>query len=494
MPQVKHALVGLDLNSSRARAVAGSADAPPQTLPLDAPFEELPAWLNLEGRKVEVGRSGAAVCRRLPHLAVSGFLAQLGGRKRWSGDFQALDASDATRLLLGRLRAAFPEAAGVTLTTPAYLDAVQDAMVRGLSGEARLPLLATVAAPLAAAMAAHAEQSWSGAAFVLDADDHALTWTAVLAEGDAARLLGTQTRPELGLRAWKTRLLNCLADRCVRQSRRDPRDSADADQSLYDQLDDVLTLCRAGRPFEVAVRSPTWFQNLNVQPEELTAFCAGLVRQTLEAMRALQTTAGMPGAVLVTAAAGRLPGLTGALEEAVRPSGPKPEPSADWGEDLIDTALESSGPLHVLGEEAVARAAHDLAARIDRGEMAAGPVELAPLPPPQPVDAGLPRLHFHGQDYVLCGLSFQLGRHPQCDLVFDSDLYPTVSARHCEIVFERRQYVLRDRSKHGTLINDRPVVQEMVLHPGDWIRLGPHGPLLRFLGQPADQKKRMTTA
>jgi hypothetical protein len=38
------------------------------------------------------------------------------------------------------------------------------------------------------------------------------------------------------------------------------------------------------------------------------------------------------------------------------------------------------------------------------------------------------------------------------------------------------------------------VIQELVLQAGDWIRLGPGGPLVRFLGKSADQLKLMTIA
>jgi predicted component of type VI protein secretion system len=67
--------------------------------------------------------------------------------------------------------------------------------------------------------------------------------------------------------------------------------------------------------------------------------------------------------------------------------------------------------------------------------------------------------------------------------VFESELYPYVSAKHCEILFDRRSYVLYDRSRYGTLLNDRPIEKQAVLHSGDWVRLGPQGPVLRFLGR-----------
>jgi hypothetical protein len=107
---------------------------------------------------------------------------------------------------------------------------------------------------------------------------------------------------------------------------------------------------------------------------------------------------------------------------------------------------------------------------------------------------GPPRLHFRGQDYLLRDGVFTLGGHAGSHLAFDPALYPTVSLRHCEIVLDRWVYVLRDRSHQGTLVNQRPVVDEMPLHPGDWIRLGVGGPLLRFLGQAMHYKHLMTTA
>ena len=65
-------------------------------------------------------------------------------------------------------------------------------------------------------------------------------------------------------------------------------------------------------------------------------------------------------------------------------------------------------------------------------------------------------------------------------MVFESELYPSVSARHCEIALDRGAYLLRDRSRHGTLLNDHRVNQQAPLHSGDWVRLGPGGPVLAF--------------
>ena len=67
--------------------------------------------------------------------------------------------------------------------------------------------------------------------------------------------------------------------------------------------------------------------------------------------------------------------------------------------------------------------------------------------------------------------------------MFDAARYPGVASRHCEIVFERKAFVLTNRSREGTLVNDGVVHHSIVLQAGDWIRLGPQGPQVRLLGQ-----------
>jgi hypothetical protein len=493
-----HPLIGLDINAARVRAVTAGPGRMPEALPL-AGEDEFPLALSLEGRAPEAGRAGLALCRRAPHLSCANFLPHLGERREWSAGRLRLDAAGALAVVLDRLRPAWAGAQAIALAVPAYLTAEQvEALVR-VAEKARLRACAWVAAPVASVLSAYAEQPWAGPALVLDADDHALTCAAVAVEFGQARLLAAQALPHLGLRAWKERLLTAVADRCVRQSRRDPRDCAPAEQSLYDQLDGACDACRRGQMAELIVQMSQWGQNLILRADELAAACAPLVRQALAEMRALRESLPLvlPPVVLVTDAAGRLPGLVAAVEAAARPAEPVAEPvpaGEDFGEGLLDDDALARPPVSVLSPAAAARSACELAARWQRGELTRGPVEVAPLPPPLPADAGPARVQFRNQDYPLRGKPFLLGRHADCDLVFESELYPTVSGRHCEIVYERRTYVLRDRSRHGTLVNERPVIQEMVLQAGDWVRLGPGGPLVRFLGRAADQLKLVTTA
>ncbi len=151
MPQVDaHLLVGLDVNASRVRAAAGSAGAP-QLQPLDGKEPELPAAISLEGRTLEVGRAGAGLCRRLPHLACLDFLHHLDRPRAWAVGRHRLDASRAVSLLLERVQPLCRHAHGLALAVPAYLDLGQVALLTELAGKAKLPVLGSLAAPPAAA-------------------------------------------------------------------------------------------------------------------------------------------------------------------------------------------------------------------------------------------------------------------------------------------------------------------------------------------------------
>jgi hypothetical protein len=397
-------------------------------------------------------------------------------------------------LVFDHLRPTCENVRGIVLVLPAYLGETQRQTVTRLAEKAKWRLLGTVSAPLAATLAAQTQQQpWSGLTYVLDADEHALTWSVVSCEDGQAHLVAGHTQPRLGVLAWKERLLDSVAERCVRQSRRDPRDSAPAEQMLWDQLDTAVDSCAAGQMADLIIQTAHWCQNLIWRPDDPATACSALAAQTLDEMRLLEETHGSPAHVLVTAAASRLPGLLALLKDALWQPIPEEqadvEPNSDFGEGLMQEGPHDPAPLTVLPADAMALAAHGLAERMSRDELPRGFVEVVPLPGVSSADAGPVRVHFEGHDYPV-GEAFTLGRHPSCDLVFESEHFPTVSARHCEIVLDRHMYILHDHSRNGTLVNERPIIDEMPLQSGDWIRLGPGGPMVHFLGQPAEQRRR----
>src|SRR5207244_1696593 len=133
--------------------------------------------------------------------------------------------------------------------------------------------------PTAAAVAARDHLPWTGAALIVDVDGHALTWSVVTVEDDRARLADLRTSPRLGLGLWLRALLDGVAHRCVRMSRRDPRASAESEQALYEQLLAVLESGPREGLIELNIQSPQWYQNLMLQAEELAGYTAPLAEQ-----------------------------------------------------------------------------------------------------------------------------------------------------------------------------------------------------------------------
>src|SRR5262245_49239400 len=312
-------LIGIDLNASRARAVSGPRRQAAGLLRLEGGGCDLPLALSLEERLPTVGRPGAALARKAPDLACLDFLPHLGDGTVWAAGRHTLDASAALGLVLDDLRRRVPRSAGAALALPGYLNDHQIALVRRLAEKARWPLLGSVPAPLAAALAALGEggeesllPGWAGRALVLDVDGHALTCASVEVDDYQVSLRHVHVARQLGRGAWLRRLLDGVAHACVRLSRRDPRESADAEQALYDQLAHFVDHGGGAGPVLLHAQAGAWYQQLMLHPDELAALVAPLVRQALAEVAGFLTTAdlGMPAAVVLTSQAGRLPGLT----------------------------------------------------------------------------------------------------------------------------------------------------------------------------------------
>jgi hypothetical protein len=359
-PTAGNPVVGLDLTSGRARAVYGpAAGATPRALALDDPHPDLSLAISLEHRTAVVGRAGASLARRMPHLVCRNYLPALGQTREWRGGRHRLDPAAAVALLAQRLRQPFTGQYALAVSVPSYLAVPQVTLLTAALEHVRLPVLGTVTAPLAIGGTVGDR---FGTALIAEVDDHALTWTVLAADAERVRVLATLIQPAGGARAWLDRLLDAVSDRCVRLCRRDPRDSAAAEQDVYEQLGAALDQLRPGQPVLINVRTAQWYQELTLAPEEFDQFCAPLARQAVDGMhqalaRAHAAVPAMapPDVVWLTADAARLPGLITALGQHL------PEPTA----------------IRPLPGEAVARAAHMLAGRWLTGDLPRGHLDAA---------------------------------------------------------------------------------------------------------------------
>jgi S1-C subfamily serine protease len=86
-----------------------------------------------------------------------------------------------------------------------------------------------------------------------------------------------------------------------------------------------------------------------------------------------------------------------------------------------------------------------------------------------------------GQTRPLGAARLSLGREALCEVRFDPNADPEVSARHAEFRVENGVAIVRDtNSTNGVYVNDVRVRGERPLADGDIVRLGARGPKIRF--------------
>jgi len=335
-------VLGLDLTSSRARAVSVGGGKV-RTVLLEDPHEEMPMFLACEKRTPVVGREAYSLIRRMPHAVGSNFLPSVSQPKEVRAGRYAFTPDACLDLVFAKLKPAIAaETDAMALVLPTYLAPNQITRLVELAQRYKLPLKGTAASLLA--VAAHRAAillagkpqgalekappaGWvvpmrpvsggPGSVLLIDADEFALTAAAIHVERDVAKLVAQACWPRVAVRAWKDKLLDSVADRCVRLCRRDPRDSADAEQSLFEQLDDALDRLRTGQRVNLTIRTAHWYQDLLLQPDELDGYCAALSQAGAESVRELiASLPAPPRAVWLTHSAGRLPGLGLAIHQA----------------------------------------------------------------------------------------------------------------------------------------------------------------------------------
>ncbi len=179
------------------------------------------------------------------------------------------------------------------------------------------------------------------------------TWSLIQTDGKHHQIKGVIPLTTSGIRAWVDRLVEFVSDRCVRICRRDPRDSAMAEQSLDEQLVEFLNHPRPNQPLALSLRTEHWFQNLVVSWEDITKACQGQARAIADGGRTILnriSSATPPEVVWVTSAAAKLPGLM----------------------DSVALRLPERTSIMELSPVAGAEAALTLAVRRVRGELPGG--------------------------------------------------------------------------------------------------------------------------
>lgn len=79
----------------------------------------------------------------------------------------------------------------------------------------------------------------------------------------------------------------------------------------------------------------------------------------------------------------------------------------------------------------------------------------------------------HEEEFILDGRDVAIGRAPSCDIVLHGD--QLASRRHALLRNKGRHYTAVDLgSSNGTYLNDLEIREEVVLHDGDYLKVGSH--------------------
>jgi hypothetical protein len=181
----------------------------------------------------------------------------------------------------------------------------------------RLSILGPIPSAAALAMAARAEDE--DRAFVtVEMDSHGLTLGYVEESEHGLRLDDHHVTLELGMNAWWQAMLNGIAEICVRQNRRDFRDSGAAEQGIFGQLDDVLSAVSRGELIEIVIRTKQWCQNPILRPDQINAMCEPLASRAAKALIEWLQDKALARAcqVILSDDAASRPGLKNAIKDA----------------------------------------------------------------------------------------------------------------------------------------------------------------------------------
>ncbi len=324
------AAVALDHSGATAVTLAGT----PRPVSLgEGGSLELPLVVRLDPRPLSAG--GLNLVRAAPHRVCTNYLGQLGEARHWQSGKLSVTPDQAARVTLDAIRVKLADAPAVALGLPATLSPAQ---------VKHLPVVGSVAVPLALAAAralrllsppddaspelgeefapAGTRPLPAGRAVVLvvECDEFALSVSRVAVNPGSVSLAAHAAWPRLSRKVLTDRLIDGLSDRCVRLCRRDPRDTASAEQMLFDQLDAALDFARTWQGTTVPVRSEHWFQDIPVRPGDLAQMAKPLTELAAGALRKFVADSPdtlPPAAVWLTHGAARWPGLAEALHKAV---------------------------------------------------------------------------------------------------------------------------------------------------------------------------------
>ncbi len=451
----------------------------------DAVLAIEPGYALAENGRITTGAEAHGQARLKPRHVSNRYWASLS-LEPGSAGIGDLNAAELAYRQLDALWKRFGDgAAGVVLVVPGSYTREQLGLLLGIAEECGMPVAALVDAAVAAA-----NRPYPGRRVVhVDAGLHRVSVTAV-EQADEAVAGDELALESTGLAAVQDMVARWIAETFVLATRFDPFHHADSEQTLFDRLPRWLGSLGEAETVELELEHGDDKFAITVERERLV----GVVRGFNRAVTQLIAQARGSDGALVVQVSERLAHLPGLARELAR--------------------LDAARLVHLP----TGHAAREAIKGVERVERSGGPVRLlkhlpwrAPADDDEPETApetrNGPDREPAGADHALSvedaapthvvyrGIAYPIGADGivvgraaidgRRTIAVDGD-HGGISRLHCELVLRDGVLRVKDLSRYGTFVNEKPVNGDTALNPGDVIRVGSPGVELLVIGVAGD--------
>ena len=422
-----------------------------------------PGFALLEDERLTTGNAAFAEFRINPRSIQNRFWSMLTTEPLADNRFRHLSAAD---LVSRQLEQVWERVAAkgdrVVVAVPPYMTASNLALFLGIAEELSIPVVALVDE----AVAATRREYRAAVPVHVDLSLHSALLTRIAQQGQA-QVDRSVVVEEAGLLALFDAWVRVIAAAFVRESRFDPLHTAETEQVLADRMLEWMTRANSEPSIALDIEFRGIRHEAEIESLELIAAAAPVYQKIISNLRALYRADDVPALQLSDRAA-MLPGLADMLKARV------------------------GGEVYVLEPGAAARG---LVARCRDMQPGEGGVTLVRQltwdqsavtvdVPGTARGSGQPtHLLFDAVAYALDDAPLVLGTQPADGerwIGLDGTM-PGVSRRHCSLVRENGQCVVRDFSRYGTFLNGHRIDGSAVLQVGDRVRVGTPGFELRLI-------------
>ncbi|MDX1507218.1 MAG: FHA domain-containing protein [Woeseiaceae bacterium] len=421
-----------------------------------------PGFALLEDDGLTTGNEAYANARIKPRRIHDHYWSNLVTEPLPDQRFRHLSAADLVSRQLEQIRDRIDgKGDRIVVAVPAYMNSDNLGLFLGVCNEVGLPVIALVDG----AVAATRRQYLNARLVHADLSLHSTMLTR-LSQAGQVQVEKSEVIERNGLVALYESWIRMISDAFVKQSRFDPLHTAETEQLLLNRIPGWLDAASSGATVGLAIEYQGVMHEAEVESLQLLSAAAPVYQRIVSQLRAMLRADETP-AIQLTDRAARLPGLADMLKARVGGEVFLLEPGAP-ARGLLSRCrdLKAGGQVSLIRQLPWDQAAIEIQVVDD---VAAG---------------GRPtHVLFEDSAYRLNGEPLCLGTQAVAgerwiDL---GAAMPGVSRKHCELLVENGQCVVRDFSRYGTFLNGHRMDGTAVLQVGDLLRLGTPGYELRLI-------------